>query len=548
MPVLEAPNVELGSAPRTPSVIASPSPSEISSASSPEPQNVRATPLFRMLAMPPPEPEQPPGQDELERRLPGYRRIVIPRELTLIELLKESSGVTTDEEVLTIREAKLRVIAERVGLRRLHVLAPHLRSLTLDGSAISSLRDLGIGLVHLKILSINRCGLTSLDGIWGLGALRELYAAGNRLCELHPLAAMQKLHTLNLADNPIEESSRLWTIGVCSSLRKLTLRGTPISDAMNYRSLVASALPMLVTLDDIPLNPDEEDEIPEELLSDGHVSAESDTEPEKYNSLPSELQTIQVPQPGPSGSQFQSTNNDSNERLAFKRLRVSRLRPATTECAGIRPSRPDLPRRPKTALERPIDAPTRLQIMNTLMDDEWRCSGSKLTSQEPVCGNLARALRRSSKEKLRSSTEAKLEIVENTMEEACRALAAEIPRAPNVEQWAKFKEDTRIEIDIDFNARPKDADPTKVIERLERIEKETMERLNANPNENYTPDVISAFSLSPSQIHSRGVMSDYELWREIENLDTGSPPENVDDLFRDIAPIRRRRSRILEND
>lgn len=37
--------------------------------------------------MPPPEPEQPPGQDELERRLPGYRRIVIPRELTLIELL-----------------------------------------------------------------------------------------------------------------------------------------------------------------------------------------------------------------------------------------------------------------------------------------------------------------------------------------------------------------------------------------------------------------------------------------------------------------------------
>lgn len=37
--------------------------------------------------MPPPEPEQPRGQDELERRLPGYQRIVIPRDLTLIELL-----------------------------------------------------------------------------------------------------------------------------------------------------------------------------------------------------------------------------------------------------------------------------------------------------------------------------------------------------------------------------------------------------------------------------------------------------------------------------
>ncbi|XP_069355244.1 uncharacterized protein [Maniola hyperantus] len=442
MPVLEAPQVELGSAPRTPSIIASPSPrSEISSASSPEPQNVRATPLFRMLAMPPPDPEQPPGQDELERRLPGYRRIVIPRELTLIELLKESSGVTTDEEVLTIREAKLRVIAERVGLRRLHVLAPRLRSLTLDGSAISSLRDLGIGLVHLKNLSVNRCGLTSLDGIWGLGALRELHAAANRLHELHPLAAMQKLHTLNLADNPIEESSRLWTIGVCSSLRQLTLRGTPMSDTFNYRSLVASALPMLVTLDDIPLNPEEDDEIPEEILSEGsaHDSAESDTEGDKHKSLPDDITAVQVSKPG-SSNVSQTPGNNSKEEVISKRKRLSHLRPATTECAGIRPNRPELPRRPKTALERTIDAPTRLQIMNTLMDEEWRFSGSKLTSHDPVCGNLARALRRSPKEKLRSSME--LEIVENTMEEACRALAAEIPRAPDAEQWAKFKEDT----------------------------------------------------------------------------------------------------------
>lgn len=61
----------------------------------------------------------------------------------------------TDDEVLQIREAKLRVVAERVGLRRLHVLAPRLRRLTLDGSAMSSLRDLGIGLVHLKV--INNC-------------------------------------------------------------------------------------------------------------------------------------------------------------------------------------------------------------------------------------------------------------------------------------------------------------------------------------------------------------------------------------------------------
>lgn len=65
-------------------------------------------------------------------------------------LQKQSSGVTSDDDVLQIREARLRVVAERVGLRRLNILAPRLRSLTLDGSALTSLRDLGIGLVHLK--------------------------------------------------------------------------------------------------------------------------------------------------------------------------------------------------------------------------------------------------------------------------------------------------------------------------------------------------------------------------------------------------------------
>lgn len=87
-----------------------------------------------------------------------------------------------------------------------------------------------------------------------------------------------------------------------------------------------------------------------------------------------------------------------------------------------------------------------------------------------------------------------------------------------------------------------------MLERLERIEKETMERLNANPNE-VIPDVTDSYTRDPSRILSRGAMSDYELWRDIENLDIATPPENVEDLFRDIiAPIRPRRRSILEND
>ncbi|XP_050362598.1 uncharacterized protein LOC126781678 [Nymphalis io] len=540
MPNLEAPCVELGSAPRTPSIIMSPSPSEVSSASSLEIQNVQATPLFRVLALPPPDPEQPPGQDELERRLPGYRRIVIPRELTLIELLKQSSGVTTDDEVLRIREAKLRVVAERVGLRRLHVLAPHLRTLVLDGSAMSSLRDLGIGLIKLKSLSVNRCGLNSLDGVWGLGALRELYAAGNRLHDLHALAALQKLHTLNLANNPIEESSRIWTLGVCCALRRLTLSGTPIADSLNYRSLVASALPLLVTLDETPLNSNEDDwnyEIPSDT-----ESVESFTE----TSNQQKMKEQDEPQPGPSKFQCEQNVKITDARPSIECSKLTRRRPATTECAGLRP-RFEIPRRPRTALERSIDGPTRLQIMNTLLDDEWRCSGSKLTSHGAVSGNLARALRRPKRNSnLQNSMEAELEMVEKTMAEACRALAAEIPCAPNSEDWAKFKQETGIEIDIDFNERPKDTDPSRVIERLERIERETLERLNNDPDD-IGQNATNAFTSDPSRIFTRGIAGDYELWKEMQNLITCDPPESVDDLFKNLVPINPRR-RESDND
>lgn len=56
--------------------------------------------------------------------------------------------------------------------------------------------------------------------------------------------------------NPISDSSRLWVLGVCGALRRLTLNGTSASDTIDYRTRVAAALPMLVYLDDRPLHTD----------------------------------------------------------------------------------------------------------------------------------------------------------------------------------------------------------------------------------------------------------------------------------------------------
>ncbi|CAH1635336.1 unnamed protein product [Spodoptera littoralis] len=523
MPAFEAPSLELGSGPQTPSIVASPSPSEISSASSPEPPNIRVTPLFRALAMPPPEPDQPPGQEELERRLPGYRRIIIPRELTLIELLKQSSGVTTDDEVLHIREAKLRVVADRVGLRRLHVLSPRLRTLTLDGSALSSLRDLGIGLVHLKILSISRCGLSSLDGVWGLSNLRELFAAGNRIQDLQPLAALQKLHTLNLADNPISDSGRLWTLGVCSSLRKLTLTGTPAAEDVDYRSRVAAALPMLVYLDDRPLHTDVT--YSDEEFGPGTSSSESDDEEEQELLPKLNRPPPAEPEPGPSTMpdevpEVDEGGNTGNSNFECDTLPTRvRRRPATTENAGVRPIRPNVPPRPKTAQERRQnsgDQRTRLEILNTLLGME---NGLNVSNAEK-------------------------ELIEQTMEDASRAVAAEIPRAPRLEDWVKFKEETGIDIDINFNDRPKCLDPTKILERLEKIEKETQERIREetlkakSKNTDGSISGTASSSYLPNSTSTFDTMSTINNY-EIFNTDLVDLPAsaNIDTFYDDIDDL-----------
>ena len=65
---------------------------------------------------------------------------------------------------------------------------PKLRELKLNGSSLGSLRDLGSGLRHLQVLWVAHCGLTALEGLGALSALRELYASFNQIDDMQPLA------------------------------------------------------------------------------------------------------------------------------------------------------------------------------------------------------------------------------------------------------------------------------------------------------------------------------------------------------------------------
>ncbi|XP_066261096.1 leucine-rich repeat-containing protein 56 [Euwallacea similis] len=88
----------------------------------------------------------------------------VPLEHNIRELLVRTSDT---ENLETVTQIKLRIIARELALQQLGINLPSLRELVLDGSIISSLRDLGYGLRSLKILRVNRCQLSCIDGVLG---------------------------------------------------------------------------------------------------------------------------------------------------------------------------------------------------------------------------------------------------------------------------------------------------------------------------------------------------------------------------------------------
>lgn len=102
------------------------------------------------------------------------------------------------DDISGVTQVKLQVISVDVSLQYLSYHTPLLRELILDGSIISSLRDLGCGLKCLKILRINRCGLKHLDGTFGLESLEELYATKNAIKDISPCYNLPNIKVLDV--------------------------------------------------------------------------------------------------------------------------------------------------------------------------------------------------------------------------------------------------------------------------------------------------------------------------------------------------------------
>ena len=146
-----------------------------------------------------------------------------------------------------------RCLAVPAGMSASLYRCADLVALTLSGSIIGTMRDLGTSLRRLVSLRAENCAISGLDGVAALPAVRELFLAFNSISDVTPLLLHDSLEVLDLEANAIGDEDALLQLSTCSRLHTLTLEANLIAERPDYRSSIAASIPQLRTLDDLPL-------------------------------------------------------------------------------------------------------------------------------------------------------------------------------------------------------------------------------------------------------------------------------------------------------
>uniref|UniRef100_A0A8C6VET0 Leucine rich repeat containing 56 n=1 Tax=Naja naja TaxID=35670 RepID=A0A8C6VET0_NAJNA len=177
--------------------------------------------------------------------------------------LKALTGL---DDLRQVKALEMRVNTRENSLGNFGSYLPNLKQLKLNGSILTSVRDLGTALPRLQVLWMARCGLSDLDGISCCCSLKELYIAYNNIGELSQISLLENLEILDLEGNNIEDLSQIQYLRLCTKLTNLTIEGnliclkpSPQSSEVcdpnyNYRVEVKKLIPHLKCLDEIPAN------------------------------------------------------------------------------------------------------------------------------------------------------------------------------------------------------------------------------------------------------------------------------------------------------
>ncbi|KAJ3175980.1 hypothetical protein HDU87_005645 [Geranomyces variabilis] len=169
--------------------------------------------------------------------------------------------LTGAQDLTNVHLLEMKVDVRKTSLGSLGKLLPELEHLKLSNSHIPAIRDIGSGFHNLTVLWMARCELSDLDGIDSMSCLEELYLAYNEISDLSTLSMLESLQILDLEGNAIDDFEQIEYLGLCGTLRQLTVAGNPLWNASDMgvereadvRQQLCAALPQLELLDDVPV-------------------------------------------------------------------------------------------------------------------------------------------------------------------------------------------------------------------------------------------------------------------------------------------------------
>lgn len=157
-----------------------------------------------------------------------------------------------DDDIEEIKQyKKIEIIADTTNLtlQAIGETLKELIELKLNGSIISSLRDVGTSYKNLKVLWISRVGLKDLSGLLAFQNLEELYASYNYVSDISDIEYIEKLQTLDLEANNITDIRQVSHIS--GKLKFLTLAGNKISEHEDYLKAILEYGKSLEFIDDV---------------------------------------------------------------------------------------------------------------------------------------------------------------------------------------------------------------------------------------------------------------------------------------------------------
>ncbi|XP_055535707.1 uncharacterized protein LOC129724655 [Wyeomyia smithii] len=277
-----------------------------------------------------------------------YYPIVIPAEPTIEDLLRQAAGTA---ELYRVTEIKLKVISHMTSLQRIPFFIPNLRSLTLEGSIVTTLRDLGCDMTSLVYLNVSRCSLKNLDGTSGLETLEELVVDYNQIEEVGPCANLTMVKKISLKGNHITDLGSCTFLALCENLEVLDLRENFVSEHPSLRLTLKENIPQLRCLNEIPFS-----------------------------------ETVQEENCDLSSSEYRSSSSSNGQRdRRAQRWETDGIGDGTWN---------ELPNRPVTGThhERAVTVEL-LDDMRPATADATKIK-NQLTSGEPLCGNVVTKARR----------------------------------------------------------------------------------------------------------------------------------------------------------